>query len=197
MAAGGHESPPRVYRKYEKTGFGTPTGKVELYSTVFEQLGYDPLPRYEESRENPLTRPELAREYPLMLITGGKFLPMFHSEHRNIDSIRKRHPNPLVQINPETARKHDIADGDWVWIESPRGRIRMKCQYFDGIDPRVVHVEHGWWFPELPGEEPWLHGVWESNANVLTDDDPDVCNVITGGWPLRTALCKIYRVKQF
>ena len=73
----------------------------------------------------------------------------------------------------------------------------MKCQHYEGIDRRVVHCQHGWWYPELPGEEPWLHGVWESNVNVLTDDDPDRCNHITGGWPLRTALCRIYKVKQY
>jgi hypothetical protein len=73
----------------------------------------------------------------------------------------------------------------------------MKCQYFDGIYEQVAHCEHGWWFPELPGEEPWLHGVWESNVNVLMDDDPDHCNEKSGGWPLRTALCKIYKVKQY
>ncbi len=55
----------------------------------------------------------------------------------------------------------------------------------------------GWWFPELPGEEPWLHGVWESNVNVLTEDDPKVCNKISGGWPLKTGLCKIYKVKRY
>ena len=111
--------------------------------------------------------------------------------------MRRRHPNPLVQINPETAAKLDIKNGDWVWIESPRGRVRMKCQYFTGIDPRVVHCEHGWWFPELPGEEPWLHGVWESNVNILTADDPDRCNKLSGGWPLKTALCKIYKCKTY
>ena len=132
-----------------------------------------------------------------MLLTGGRFLPMYHTEHRQIDSIRKRHPHPLVQVHPETADKLGIEDGDWIWIQSPRGRVRMKCQHFDGLDTKIVHAEHGWWFPELPGEEPWLHGVWESNINVLTDDDPDVCNAMTGGWPLRTALCKIYKVKQY
>ena len=132
-----------------------------------------------------------------MLITGGRFLWMFHSEHRQVDSIRQRRPHPLVQIHPKTAQELGISDGDWVWIESKNGKIRMKCQYFDGIDPRVVHAEHGWWFPELPGEEPWLHGVWESNANVLIDDDPDVCNKLTGGWPLKTALCKIYKAKAY
>jgi hypothetical protein len=63
--------------------------------------------------------------------------------------------------------------------------------------PNVVHAEHGWWLPEMPGEEPWLHGVWEVNVNVLTDDDPDVCGPIIGSWPMRTALCKVYKVKNY
>ena len=197
MAQGGYDFPPNEYRKHERVGFATPTGKVELYSTILEKLGYDPLPSYEESFENPISTPELAEEYPLMLITGGRFMPMYHSEKRQVDSLRSMHPHPLVQIHPEKAAELDIGNGDWVWIETPRGRIRMKCQHFDGIDPRVVHAEHGWWFPELPGEEPWLRGVWESNINVVTDDDPDVCNKRGGGWPLKTALCKVYKVKQY
>lgn len=197
MAKGGYEFPPKQYKKYEKMGFATPTGKAELYSTIFEKLGYDPLPRYEESFENPVSTPELAKEYPLMLITGGRFLPMYHSEHRQIESLRRRHPHPLVQINPQTASKLGISDGDWVWIESPRGRVRMETRLFDGIDPRVVHAEHGWWLPELPGEEPWLHGVWESNIEVLMENNPNICNKLAGGWPLKTALCKVYKVKQY
>ena len=194
----GRENRPRYeYKNYEKAGFATTTGKAELYSTILEKLGYDPLPRYEEPPETLLSRPDLAGEYPLILITGGRFRPMFHSEWRQIDSIRRRHPNPLVQIHPETAKNLGIDDGDWVWIESPRGRIRMVCQHFNGIDRRVVHCQHGWWYPELPGEEPWLHGVWESNVNVLTDDEPDHCNPINGGWPLKTALCKVYKVKRY
>jgi len=101
-----------------------------------------------------------------------------------------------VNINQKTAKELGIEDGDWVWIESPRGRIRQKCKYHN-IDPRVVHCEHGWWFPELPGEEPWLHGVWDSNVNILTDNDLDHCNPLHGGWPLKTALCKVYKAKQY
>jgi len=197
MARGGYDFPPNEYKKYERMGFATTTGKFELYSTVFEKLGYDPLPGYHEPAETPNSEPKLAKDYPLMLITGSRFYPMFHSEHFNIDSVRRRHPHPLVQVNPETATKLEIKNGDWVWVETLRGRVRMKCQHFDGIDPRVVHCQHGWWFPELPGEEPWLHGVWESNVNVLTADDPDRCNLLSGGWPLRTALCRLYKVKSY
>jgi len=111
--------------------------------------------------------------------------------------VRKLHPQPVVQIHPDTAAKLSVVDGDWVWIETKRGRIRQKAQLFDGLEPDVVHAQYAWWFPELPGEEPWLYGVWESNVNVLTNDDPEVCNEITGGWPLKTALCKIYKATVY
>jgi len=194
---GGTIRPPKEERKYEQVGFGTPTGKVELYSTILDKLGYDPLPKYYEPPESPISVPQVAKDYPLILTTGIRHQPFYHSEHRQIDSLRKQHPDPLVQINPETASKLGIEDGDWMWIETPRGRIRQRCQYYEGIDPRVVAAQHGWWFPELPGEEPWLHGGWESNINVVTDDEPEHCNQITGGWPLRGLLCKVYKLKHY
>ncbi|MBW1921763.1 MAG: molybdopterin-dependent oxidoreductase, partial [Deltaproteobacteria bacterium] len=185
MAQGGYLSVPKEYKRYQKVGFATPTGKVELYSTILEKLGYDPLPQFKEPPETPFSQPQLAEKYPLILITGSRVQPYYHSEHRQVASLRKMHPDPIVQINSETAKNLGISDGDWVWIESPRGKIRQKCRLFDGIDPRVVHVEHGWWFPEEDGAERSLHGVWKSNCNVLTDDDPAICNSISGGWPLR------------
>ncbi len=184
------------FKKYEKVGFATPTGKVELYSTVLEKLGYDPLPQFEEPAETPVSDPQLAKEYPLRLITGGRVREYFHSEWRQVDSVRRRRPDPIVQIHPTTAAGLGIGDGEWVWIETPRGRVRQKTELFDGLDPGVVHAEHGWWFPELPGKEPGLHGVWEVNINVVLNDDPEVCNEVIGSWPLKTALCKIYKAKK-
>ncbi|MBW1868178.1 MAG: molybdopterin-dependent oxidoreductase, partial [Deltaproteobacteria bacterium] len=164
------------YKKYEKTGFGTPTGKIELYSTVMENLGYDPLPYYKEPPESPTRTPDLAKEYPLVLITGGRFHPFFHSEHRQVESLRKRYPWAKMQINPETAKELGIKDDDWVWIETQHGRVMQKVIIDKGIDPRVVHAQHGWWYPEMPGEEPWLHGVWISNINVCTSSDEETCD---------------------
>lgn len=185
------------YKKYEKTGFATTTGKAELYSTIMEKLDYDPLPHYQESAETQVSQPQLARDYPYMLITGGRIRHYFHSDFRQIESVRKLHPYPIVQMHPETAAKHNIEDGDWVWIETRRGRVRQKAQLFDGLKPDVIHAEHGWWYPELPGEDPWLHGVWISNINICLDDDPEVCNTLTGAYPLKTALCKIYKAKTY
>ena len=45
-------------------------------------------------------------------------MPQFHSEHRHIGyGMREQHPNPLMDIHPDTAQELGIADGDWVWIE--------------------------------------------------------------------------------
>jgi thiosulfate reductase / polysulfide reductase chain A len=179
------------------TGFATPSGKFELYSNVMKELGYDPLPFYEEPPESPLRTPEVAQDYPLILITGGRWNPQFHSEHRQLGmGMREQHPDPLVDIHPETAAKLGIADGDWAYIETRRGVIKQKARFTTGIDPRVVNVEHEWWFPEQPKQEPWLGGMWESNANVLTMDDPDTCDPLTGSWPARALLCKVYKVRM-
>lgn len=185
----------REFKKYERNGFPTATGKVELYCTVLEKLGYDPLPFYEEPPEGPVSTPELNERYPLILNTGGKFMPMFHSEHRQLGiGTRERHPEPLMDIHPETAQKLGISESDWVWIETRRGRIKQKARLNDGILPNVVNAEASWWFPEMPGGEPSLHGLWESNANVLTLDEPDCRDPLTGGWCNRALLCRVYRV---
>jgi thiosulfate reductase/polysulfide reductase chain A len=181
----------------EPTGFPTPSGKIELSSTILQKLGYDPLPFYEEPPESPFSTPEVAKDYPLILTTGGRFRPMFHSENRHLGmGTREQHPEPLVQIHPDTARDLDIEDGDWVYIETRRGVITQKAQVTSDIHPKVVNAESHWWFPEQPAQEPWLHGLWQSNVNVLTMDDPDTCDQLSGGWCLRALLCRIYKAQK-
>ncbi|MEM3551764.1 MAG: molybdopterin-dependent oxidoreductase, partial [Candidatus Bathyarchaeia archaeon] len=122
-------------------GLATPTGRAELWITIFRQLGKSPLPYYVEPFESPVTQPELAREYPLILNTGGRFRPQFHSELRQWGmGMREQHPDPLVEIHPETARELGIAEGEWVWIETKRGKILMKAKISSAIHPKVVNA---------------------------------------------------------
>jgi anaerobic selenocysteine-containing dehydrogenase len=173
-------------------GFPTNTGKVELYSTVMEKLGYDPLPFYMEPNESPYSTPELAGEYPLVLSAGGRSPYYFHSQYRQVPWLRERQPYPIVQMHPETAAKLGIKDGDWVWIETPRGRIKQVASLFEGIDPRVVVAQASWWYPEDPAPD---HGLWKSNANVLTRNDPPF-DPAMGSATFRALLCKICRVED-
>lgn len=178
---------PLKYRKYEENGFATPTGKIELYSTVMEKLGYAPLPFYEELPESPFSAPELAKDYPLVLTTGGRIPVFFNSEGRQIHKLRRLHPDPVTEIHPKTAAAYGISDGDWMWIETLRGRIQQKAKFVDGMDPRVISSQHGWWFPE--NKEP-DHGVWKSNVNVLTNIQPPY-DPAMGTYHLRALLCRV------
>ncbi len=180
------------YRKYERDGFKTPSGKFEVSCSALKDMGYDPLPYYAEPPESPASTPDVYKEYPLIITTGARVQAFFHTEGRQIKSLRRRNPDPRVEINPDTASELGIKNGDWVWIESPRGgRIRQRASLTEGIHPGVVSAQHGWWFPE---KEPWEYGFRESNVNMLTHGmarDPQ-----TGSEPWRAFLCKIYKVQE-
>jgi anaerobic selenocysteine-containing dehydrogenase len=177
------------YRRYEQNGFKTPSGKVELYSKRLKEWGFDPLPIYYEPPETPFSDPELAKEYPLIFITW-KHKPYRHSGGKQIASLRGRQPEPIIMIHPETADKLGIKEGDWVCIETGRGRIKQKAALTASIDPRVVGVDYGWWFPDKKVSE--LYGWAESNVNMLTNDKPPFNREI-GSANLRGFLCKVYK----
>jgi anaerobic selenocysteine-containing dehydrogenase len=155
-------------------------------------MGYDPLPHYIEPNESPYSTPELAKEYPLILTTGGRSPYYFHSQYRQIPWLRQLQPYPITQIHPETAKKLGIASGDWVWIETPRGRIKQVAELFGGIALGVVRVQAQWWYPEMPAPD---HGFMISNANVLTSSDPPFDPAI-GSTSMRALLCKVYKVEE-
>lgn len=181
------------YYKYREKGFSTPTGKVELYSTILEKWGRDPLPKYTEPPESPLSRPDLLERYPYILNAGLRTPTFFHSANRQIPWLREIRPDPIVEIHPETAEREGIQEGTWVWIESPRGKVRMKAKLNEGIHPQVVVAEHGWWFPEIkdPG-----HGWDISNINILTDNSHESMDPVMGATNLRVLLCNISPCKE-
>jgi anaerobic selenocysteine-containing dehydrogenase len=179
----------KQYKKYERSGFGTPSGKVELYSSQLKEWGFDPLPTYYEPPESPYSAPGLEGEYPLIL-TNHKSSMFQHSGGRQITTLRSKRLHPTVEIHAELAARLGIAEGDWVYIETRRGRIRQKASLSSGIDPRVVIADYGWWFPE--GGKPDLYGWSESNINLLTDNKPPYNREI-GSPTLRGILCKVYK----
>ncbi len=179
----------KTYKKYERSGFSTPSGKVELYSTQLETLGFEPLPIYHEPPETPYGDPDLTKEYPL-LCTTWKLGVYRHSGGRQIPSLRRAHPDPLVIIHPATAQRQGIKKDEWVYIETKRGRIKQKAKVSAVVDPRVIVADHAWWFPEKGPEETF--GWAESNYNVLTNDSPPF-NKEVGSFIIRGLACKVYK----
>ncbi|MGD0779961.1 MAG: molybdopterin-dependent oxidoreductase [Dehalococcoidales bacterium] len=166
---------PRPEKHYEKTGFVTASGKVEIASGVLAEHGIDPLPVYKEPPESPLSRPDLVDAYPLVLTSGARVMAYTHSQFRNIPRLRKLMPEPLVDINPADASPRKIKTGNTVTITSPRGSIRMKANVTDSILAGVVSIPHHW-----PGE---------ANANLLVDDK--TLDPISGFLPCKSQLCQV------
>ena len=192
--------PPLHQNKYVANGgFWTPSGKVECDSSILRELGYAGMPTYIGCSENEIDDPEVAEKYPIVLTTGGGFMPYHHSEHFQMPSIRYLYPDPYFTLNPDLADKLGIAEGDWCWIETRRGRIKMRANVSPEIHPNVVYCPRGWWFPERDGsadlDNPF--GCLESNTNVLTSVDDWDCDPMGGSWANRGLLCRVYKCTEF
>jgi anaerobic selenocysteine-containing dehydrogenase len=187
-----HRFEKGLLREDRKPGFQTPSGKIELYSSLREEWGLEPLPHYEEPPFTPISQPELAREYPLILATGRRSPVYFGSEHRNIPWLRQINPNPLVEIHPDTAARLGITDGEWVWVENWLGKCRFKAKITAVVPEWMVMAEYGWWFPETEGAEPALFDVWKSNINQLLPMGYQGKDGL--GTPLKNMLCKVHKV---
>ncbi|NTU89016.1 MAG: molybdopterin-dependent oxidoreductase, partial [Actinobacteria bacterium] len=150
-------------------GFNTPTGRVELYSTMLQSWGQDPLPSFHEPPFGPVASPELMEKYPFVLTTGARQWASFHSEHRQIPHLRAIHPNPEFLIHPKPAAELGIQSGDWCYLENDLGTIRMVAKVTPACHERVISCDHAWWFPERnpENEGQGSYGVYDSNPNVL------------------------------
>lgn len=189
------------YRRYErghlrpdgKPGFRTPTGKIELYSTLHEEYDIHPLPFYVEPPESEVRTPELMKKYPLIMVSGRRSPVFFHSEHRNIPWLRVCDPWPLVEVHPSVMKELGIDNGEWVWVENDRGRIRRKVKENPSMHPKTVSVPHGWWLPEAKAEGPNFYNAWDLNCNVLIPIDTQSESGYGGG-AYKTTLVRLRKI---
>jgi len=172
-AGGWVKLPSRMmeYKKWEKgglrgdgkPGFDTPTGKFEIWSSVLEDHGYEPLPKYTEPTEGPVADPRTAKEFPLVFNSGARPQTDFRSQHHGIKGLNKDHPEPTVEINTEDASERGIGDGDLVEVATPRGGTHFRAVVHGGIVRGAVECSMGGGTPV--GPRAWR----EWNVNELTD----------------------------
>lgn len=186
------------YRKYAERddtgprGFATPSRRVEVYSEQLQAIGQDPLPGYVEPAASPVSRPDLAEDYPLVL-TSAKVTSFCHSQFRGIAALRRKTPDPLLEIHPEAASARGIADGDWLRIETPAGTLRARARFNAQLSEEVVCGQHGWWegADELGLPETPPFGPGSSNYNAVIDTEAR--DPISGSVSLRSYICQVRR----
>ena len=108
---------------------------------------FDPLPFYYESLEAQAT--DRAR-FPLAAVTQRP-MAMYHSWDSQNAWLRQIHSHNHLFVNPGTARAQAIGDGDWIWVESPWGKVRCMARYSEAVEPGTV------WAWNAIGKSP---GAW-------------------------------------
>ncbi len=142
--------------QYLEQEFTTPSGKVELYSQPIEAAGYPPIPLYMQTSS--IDSEE--KDYPFVLSSGARTYGYMHSRFRNLASLRKLNPEPLLEMNPFKASELGIEAEDMVKLESKQGELKIKVKYNPQLNREVLLMPHGW---------------DEANANLLSatvDLDP-------------------------
>jgi anaerobic selenocysteine-containing dehydrogenase len=165
----------RCYDITEPKQIRTPSGKIEIYSKTLAEAGYDPIPVYKEPTQSPIQSRELAREYPLILNTGARIPEYTHWQMRSISALRRRAPDPIAEIHPETAKKHDVVDGALIFVETRKGQIKVKVKTTNAIMAGVVNVLHG----------------WEGDANESLLTELEARDPVTGYTEMRALACRI------
>lgn len=169
---------PYVYPRVEDVK--TPSRKVEIYSDRLKAEGYDPLPFYEEPHESPVRTPDVFREYPFLLMTGHR-MPDLHSSFNWIPWLRELNKEAVVDIHPDAAKRLGVHAGDMVYVESRRGRIRVRARITIEVSPQMVFIAEGW--PLAEGK----------SVNALVDDSAGNLTFSSGTPGFNNALVRIYK----
>jgi anaerobic selenocysteine-containing dehydrogenase len=174
-------------KTYSNAHLRTPSGKVEIVAESLAKRGLSVLPTWRELG----AIPEIPEEYPL-LFTSAKSDSFIGTSYKSVPILRGMRPEPVVQMHPVTAADLCLREGEMVYIETKMGRITHRLAFDEAMDPRVVFIDFGWWFPEDPtGQLGWDTG----NINVLIDDeepkDPAVGQMMVRGLP-----CRVYSVES-
>jgi anaerobic selenocysteine-containing dehydrogenase len=159
--------------------FGTPSGKIHLYSAWLARQGLDPLPAFVPARESPAGDPELAARYPLVLLTSKSALHFLNSSYANLPRHRQAEREPRLEMHPDDAAPRGIADGDYVRVHNDRGEVSLRVCLGDRVRPGVVSMPSGWWASLSPGG---------SSANALT---PDGLSDLGGGADFHDTLVQV------
>ena len=90
---------------------------------------------------------EHAKDYPYILTTNREL------EHYNCGAMTRRTANEQIlkddylMINPNDAKSHLINEGDYVCLESPRGKVDVKARITDEVKEGILSTTFH--FPEI------------------------------------------------
>ncbi len=165
------------YRKYQDTGFATPSGRVEIYAEALQAIGQPPLPEFRDAPP--------PQAFPLLL-TCAKLPDRCHSQHQQAHRAGRDERLPLIMLHPDVAAERGIAEGEAVNVTSPYGTMCARAKLDANLDTGTVWAHYGWW-QAVPGEA----GEMAANYAGLMGPASDP---VSGSALLRGQYCQVTKV---
>jgi len=137
---------PEDFRPFAQGGFGTPSGRLRLWSDDLPP-GFDPPPGDAE---------------PLALMTAKSAHHFLNSTYANLPRHLAGEGEPLLEMHPDDAAARGIADGEVVRVRNARAQVVARARIGDVVGRGVVALPSGWWGSRSPGG---------TSANALTTDE--------------------------
>ncbi|MEM7018996.1 MAG: molybdopterin-dependent oxidoreductase [Pseudomonadota bacterium] len=132
--------------------FPTASRRVEIYKEDLAEYAAE-LPFYREPIEASPKNP-LFKTYPLVLLSSHSRYRI-HSSFANLETVRKREPEPILRIHPADARHRNLQDGAVVEVFNDRGRVKIKCSVDDAIREGCVLISEGHWIDQFIEGDPY------------------------------------------
>ena len=162
--------------------FETDSGKFEFSNAAVKALpGYNAMPAPGDDSFYPLT----LMPYDTMRLASGYIgSPPFMV--KSLEDTILQGNDVLVEINPATAKKSGLADGQSATLTTPKGSGKVRVRYFDGIMPGIIAIPRGLGHTAY---DKFLAGKG-INYNVLNQTVEDPATGFDAAWGVRAKLDK-------
>jgi len=119
---------PGTPRLYEGGRFGHPDGRARFQPVTWRPAAEEP-----------------DDEYPLALTTGRVVAHYLSgTQTLRIGALVDQHPQPTCEMHPKLADTLNVADGDFVRVETRRGHVTVRAQVVRTIRPDTIFVPYHW-----------------------------------------------------
>ncbi len=127
-------------QKFRLAGAGLYTGATPTREIDKARLAtyFDPLPIWYPVESIEVSSPKSHRtDFPLHAITQRPMM-MYHSWDSQNAWLRQIISQNYLYVNTQTAATFGLADLDWIWVESPNGKIRCQMKTMAGVEANTV-----------------------------------------------------------
>ena len=164
--------------------FDTPAGKIELYSNVLANHGFDPVPQYTEHEKPP--------EGFYRLLYGRTPTHTFGRTTNNPILTETMHENE-VWVNSKIARLHDFKNGDYVVLVNQDGirSNKVRAKVTERIRHDCVFMVHGFGHTDKRMHRSFMRGANDNQLVSRVNVDP-----IMGGTGMRVNFITFEKVEN-